>query len=62
MKPRPVPDPATRFVPCSWYEAVAEIERTDPRRFASFSTVTTKCLDIYLDMKARHHALQQRAA
>lgn len=60
MKP-PTDAPATRFVESSWYEAVDTIRQTDPRRFASFSTVTTRCLEIYLDMKARHQALQPTA-
>jgi hypothetical protein len=50
MKPK---QPLPHFEPCAWYEAVAHIMRTDPKRFFIFSTQTKYALSIYLEMKER---------
>lgn len=49
------------FVENAWYERVAEIMRTDPKRFFLFSPSTKYALSIYLDLKERYRA-KKRAA
>jgi hypothetical protein len=51
MKP---PEPTPRgFVINAWYEQVASIMRTGPKRFFIFSPATKYALSIYLEMKER---------
>jgi hypothetical protein len=49
------------FVENAWYELVAEIMRTDPKRFFLFSPATKYCLSVYLDLKEKSQ-LRKRAA
>lgn len=50
------------FVECLWYERVAEIMRTDRKRFFLFSPQTKRALSIYLDMKACAQPVWKKAA
>jgi hypothetical protein len=51
MKPK---EPTPRgFCENAWYEQVASIMRTDPKRFFIFSPQTKYALSIYLEMKER---------
>lgn len=50
------------FVINAWYEQVAHIMRTDPRRFFLFSPTTKYCLSVYLEMKERHERELKQAA
>jgi hypothetical protein len=50
------------FVTNAWYEAVAEIMRSDPKRFFLFSPTTKYCLSVYLEMKERHEREMKQAA
>lgn len=52
--------PQPHFEICAWYEQVNHIRLTDQRRYFLFSPVTKRCLEIYLEMKAR--AQMRRAA
>jgi hypothetical protein len=52
MKPKE-PNPRG-FVINVWYEQVAHIMRTDPKRFFIFSPQTKYALSIYLEMKERY--------
>ncbi len=54
--------PVKPFVESAWYEAVAHIMRTEPRRFFLFSPATKYCLSVYLDLKERHRQAEKRAA
>jgi hypothetical protein len=52
MKPKePIPK---GFVENIWYERVASIMRSDPKRFFLFSPQTKYALSVYLDLKDRH--------
>jgi hypothetical protein len=58
MKPKqPTPK---GFVENAWYEQVAHIMRSDPKRFFLFSPQTKYALSVYLEMKERH-ALKRAA-
>ncbi len=50
------------FVECPWYERVAEIMRTDRKRFFLFSPQTKRALEVYLTMKARAQPVWKKAA
>jgi hypothetical protein len=60
MKPRE-PQPKG-FITNAWYEQVAHIMRTDPKRFFLFSPTTKYCLSVYLEMKERHAREMKLAA
>jgi hypothetical protein len=59
MKPK---TPQPHFEPCAWYEQVAQIMRTDPKRFFVFSPQTKYALSIYLEMKERAEQKARLAA
>ena len=50
MKPQP---PQPHFEESAFYEQIAHIMRTDPRRFFIFSPATKYALSVYLEMKER---------
>lgn len=50
------------FVENAWYEQVAHIMHTDPKRFFLFSPTTKYCLAVYLEMKERHEREMKEAA
>jgi hypothetical protein len=55
-------EPTPRFVECAWYERVASIMRTDPKRFFLFSPQTKYVLSVYLNLKDQHEREQQQKA
>jgi len=58
-RPEPIP---RGFVCNAWYEQVASIMRSDPKRFFLFSPTTKYCLAVYLEMKERYEREMKLAA
>jgi hypothetical protein len=50
------------FVENAWYEAVARIAESEPRRFFLFSPQTKHCLRVYLELKVKAQGEYKRAA